>query len=151
MNPSKARSRFVYSLPPRLPDNPVRRRPYRAKRVALRLFSKSSTRKMPLFRTCGGTGSVSFDDPYLATNSTFVYLENGTLHGIDATEEMAWEVHIERTPIDERGNDPPELQLIDEKSVAVVELGERAGEGLEESKFFRRVTVVNMQAGRKVG
>lgn len=98
-----------------------------------------------------GTNAASADDPYLATSSNFVYLNEEALHGIDAKGEPAWEVNIEGTPTDEHSNQLPELRLIDDKTIAVIEEGETAGAGLEESRSIIRVTVVHIQTGEKVG
>lgn len=98
-----------------------------------------------------GTDAVNVDDPYLATNTTFVYLNEEALHGIDSKGKTAWDVKVERTPTNDHEGQAPELRLIDDQTIAVVEAGEKPGEGLEESKFITRVTVVDLQNGKKVG
>lgn len=98
-----------------------------------------------------GNEAASVDEPYIATNSTFVYLNDEALHGIDSTGEPARNVNVDRTPADEYGTEPPELRLIDDKILAVIEEGTKAGEGLEESESITRVTVVDMQTGKKIG
>lgn len=98
-----------------------------------------------------GSDGPSVDDPFLASNSTFVYLNEEGLHGINAVGEPSWDVDVKRTAGDEYANGQPELRLLDDKTVAVIEEGEKPGEGLEESKFITQVTVVDIQIGKIVG
>lgn len=98
------------------------------------------------------TTAPQADDPYLATTSTYAYLHDGTLHGLDSTGQQKWEQPIPAFAGEgQESTEQPQIRPLDEKTIAVITAGTRSGEELAASTFDHRVTVIDTQSGKLIG